>query len=265
MKLCDKSYSQSISPHCSLHIADKNMPSDAPNCTSTLRTNPHTESLAGLTIFPILAGGAFYLLSETYQGHYLFQFAPQIIAFGCFGVWAYSNVDIIPKLGFQAVKIRSGIAVGFLIGLVLGGLNTTLILYGAPALGLDIEFLGTIPHAHIPLPVMVPWFIGFIAITVELIFRGFLLGRLLVILSRQADPLKSSNRTASIAALGLSSLAFAFDPFMVTTFQHLHWIAVWDGFIWGWMWLRTRNLYIPIAAHFTEVMIEYLIIRAALA
>jgi hypothetical protein len=26
-------------------------------------------------------------------------------------------------------------------------------------------------------------------------------------------------------ALGISSLAFAFDPFMVSTFQHLHWIA----------------------------------------
>jgi membrane protease YdiL (CAAX protease family) len=52
---------------------------------------------------------------------------------------------------------------------------------------------------------------------------------------------------------------------MVSTFQHLHWIAVWDGVIWGWVWLQTRNLYIPIAAHSMEVMIEYLIIREVLA
>jgi membrane protease YdiL (CAAX protease family) len=130
---------------------------------------------------------------------------------------------------------------------------------------LDIEFLGNVPHAHLPLTVMVPWFIIFIAFAVEMNFRGFLLGRLLALFSQHTRPSDGFYTIASVMALGISSLAFAFDPFMVSTFQHLHWIAVWDGFIWGWIWLQTRNLYIPMAAHSMEVIIEYLAIRAALA
>ena len=51
---------------------------------------------------------------------------------------------------------------------------------------------------------------------------------------------------------------------MVNTFQHLHWIALWDGLIWGIIWLRTQNLYITIVAHAAEVTIMYLAVRAAL-
>lgn len=230
-----------------------------------LQKNPPNEVVAGLAILPILATVSFYLLPESWQAQRLCQFAPQIVTYVSFGIWACCNTDIIPKLGLQPTKISDGIRLGLLIGLLLGSLNSTLILYGAPALGLGIAFLRNIPHAHIPLTVMVPWFIIFIAIAVEVNFRGFLLGRLLTLFSHRQNPSKNFNIIASVMALGISSLAFAFDPFMVSTFQHLHWIAVWDGFIWGWFWLRTHNLYIPIAAHFMEVIIEYLIIRAALA
>ena len=82
---------------------------------------------------------------------------------------------------------------------------------------------------------MLPWFICGIALFVELNFRGFLLGRLAVLesglwrsgLAQRFSPL----------ALITSALIFAFDPFMVNTFQHLHWIAVWDGLIWGVIWV----------------------------
>ena len=52
---------------------------------------------------------------------------------------------------------------------------------------------------------------------------------------------------------------------MVSTFRHLHWIAVWDGLIWGWMWIRMNNLYAVITAHAMEVIIVYLLVREALA
>ena len=230
-----------------------------------LQKYPSQEAVVGLALLPILATVSFYLLPESWQAHRLCQFAPQIIAYVSFGIWACCNADIIPKLGLEPTKISNGIRLGLLIGLLLGSFNTTLIVYGAPALGLDIEFLRNTPHAHIPFTVMVPWFIIFIAIAVEVNFRGFLLGRLLALFSHHTRPSKNLNILASVMALGLSSLAFAFDPFMVSTFQDLHWIAAWDGFIWGWVWLQTRNLYIPIAAHSMEVIIEYLIIRAALA
>jgi hypothetical protein len=62
----------------------------------------------------------------------------------------------------------------------------------------------------------------------------------------------------------LSALTFSFDPFMVSTFGSLHWIAVWDGLIWGWMWIRLTNLYAVTIAHAVEVLILYLAVRAAL-
>jgi membrane protease YdiL (CAAX protease family) len=51
---------------------------------------------------------------------------------------------------------------------------------------------------------------------------------------------------------------------MVNTFQHLHWIAVWDGLIWGAIRLRTGNLYTTIVAHAVEVLIMYSAVKMAL-
>ena len=264
MKIIYSPHSQSSPPLCT-PPGSKNEFSGKPDRIMVLQKNLPNEVVAGLAILPILATVSFYLLPESWQAQRLCQFAPQIIAYVSFGIWAYCNTDIIPKLGLQPTKITAGIRLGLLIGVLLGSFNTTLIVYGAPALGLDIEFLRNTPHAHIPLTVMVPWFIIFIAIAVEVNFRGFLLGRLLALFSQHTRPSKDLNMIAPIMALGISSLVFAFDPFMVSTFQHLHWIAVWDGFIWGWLWMQTRNLYIPIAAHSIEVIIEYMAIHTALA
>jgi membrane protease YdiL (CAAX protease family) len=51
---------------------------------------------------------------------------------------------------------------------------------------------------------------------------------------------------------------------MVDTFRDLHWIAVWDGLIWGTIWLKTRNLWITIVAHAIEVMIMYSAVNVAI-
>jgi hypothetical protein len=51
---------------------------------------------------------------------------------------------------------------------------------------------------------------------------------------------------------------------MVQTFRHLHWIAVWDGLVWGIIRVRTRNLFITVVAHATEVIIMYCAVRAVL-
>jgi membrane protease YdiL (CAAX protease family) len=132
-----------------------------------------------------------------------------------------------------------------------------------PWLGYDIAFLRDTPHAQIPPAVMLPWFILLIAVLVEVNFRGFLLGRLLVLAERMAPTLPTP--LASGMAIGMTALAFSFDPFMVITFRHLHWIALWDGLVWGLLWVRLRNLYVPIIAHAVEVMVMYSIIRTVLA
>ena len=229
---------------------------------------PHTtpaqakERGAALVLLPSAATLAFYVLPASTQEQTLVQFVPQVLAYLAFGFWASHNRDIISRLGLEKEHVRNGLRWGLLTGLLLGCLNTFVILSAYPHLGYDISFLKTTPHGRLPLLVMVPWFICGIALFVELNFRGFLLGRLAALESRLWRP--SLAQRLSPLALITCALLFAFDPFMVNTFQHLHWIALWDGLIWGIIWLRTRNLYITIVAHTVEVMVMYLAVRAAL-
>ena len=51
---------------------------------------------------------------------------------------------------------------------------------------------------------------------------------------------------------------------MVSTFKHLHWIAVWDGLVWGMIWVRTKNLYATIIAHAAEVIVMYSVLKLIL-
>ena len=220
------------------------------------------ERGAALALLPTAATLAFYALPASLQEQTLVQFAPQIFAYLALGLWATRNRDIVSRLGLAKRKVRDGLRWGFLAGLLLGCLNTFVILSAYPHLGYDISFLKTTPHGRLPVLAMVPWFISGIAFLIELNFRGFLLGRLAALESGLWR--SGSAQRLSPLALITCALLFAFDPFMVNTFQHLHWIALWDGLIWGIIWLRTGNLYITIVAHAVEVMMMYLAVRAAL-
>lgn len=232
---------------------------------------PHEEKAAGLTLLPILATIGFYLLPANWQSQPAVQFAPQFIAYLALGFWAVHNVDRLPRLGLESNNIRAGLGWGTLVGISLGCMNTAIILFVIPTLGGNIDFLANTPHARIPPWIMVPWLILVIAILVEVNFRGFLLGRLLTLFASEPHNLHPAQKTfirtrgAIILPLGISALTFSFDPFMVATFRHLHWIAVWDGLIWGWMRIRMNNLYAVIIAHAIEVIILYLTMRATLS
>ena len=217
---------------------------------------------AALVLLPIVTTLGFYALPTLLQEQPLVQFAPQIVAYLALGFWARHNHDFVSRLGLARRNVRDGIRWGLLTGLLLGCLNTFVILFAYPHLGYDIDFLKTTLHGRLPLLVMVPWFICGIAFFVELNFRGFLLGRLAALESELWRP--GVAQRLSPLALIASSLIFAFDPFMVNTFQHLHWIAVWDGLIWGIIYLRTRNLYITIVAHAVEVIAMYSAVRTAI-
>lgn len=227
-----------------------------------LSTVQASERGAALALLPIAATLAFYILPASLQEQPLIQFAPQVLAYLALALWATHNRPLLPLLGLHPRGLKSGFWWGLVIGLGLGCLNTVLILHAVPAMGFDITFLKNTPHARIPLAIMLPWLIGCIAIFVEVNFRGFLLGRLVVLESHLWH--SSALRRLSPLALITSAIAFSFDPFMVTTFQHLHWIAIWDGLVWGTVRLRTNNLYVPIIAHAVEVMVMYSAVRAAL-
>ena len=218
---------------------------------------------AALALLPIAATLGFYALPPSLQEQTLVQFAPQISAYLALGFWATHNRDIVSRLGLEKWKVRDGLRWGLLTGLLLGCLNTFVILSAYPYLSYDISFLKTTLHGRLPLLVMIPWFICGIALLVELNFRGFLLGRLASLESRLWGS-GLAHRLTSLAVI-TCALIFAFDPFMVNTFQHLHWIALWDGLIWGIIYLRTRNLYITIVAHAVEVIVMYSAVRFALS
>jgi membrane protease YdiL (CAAX protease family) len=220
------------------------------------------ERLAWLAGLPILATALFYTLPPDWQSHRALQFLPQAMAYVALAAWAARNADLPGRLGLRPAQLGEGLRWGTVTGLALGGANTGIILWLVPRLGHDVTFLRETPHAHLPPAVMLPWFILLIAVFVELNFRGFLLGRLLTLAERAAPALSPS--LAAGAAVAVTALVFSFDPFMVITFQHLHWIAVWDGLIWGLLWVRLRNLYVPIVAHAVEVMVMYSIIKAVL-
>ena len=221
------------------------------------------ERLAWLAGLPILATALFYTLPSDLQSDHALQFLPQAVAYAALAWWAARNSDITARLGLRPAQLSQGLRWGIVTGLVLGATNVGIILWMVPRLGYDIAFLRATPHAQIPPVIMLPWFIAAIAVFVEVNFRGFLLGRLLA-LTEQMVPALPVPLAAGLA-IGASALAFSFDPFMVATFRHLHWIAVWDGLVWGLLWVRLRNLYVPIVAHAVEVMVMYSVIRTVLA
>jgi hypothetical protein len=220
------------------------------------------ERGAALALLPVAATLDYYALPDWLQAQPLVQFAPQIIGYLAFALWASHNSFIGARLGVQASNVRAGVKLGLVTGVALGCLNTLVILRVIPWLGFDINFLKQTPHARVPVMIMVPWFICMIAVLVELNFRGFLLGRLAVLESTIWRSL-AIRRLSPLALLG-SGLVFAFDPFMVATFRHLHWIAVSDGVLWALLWLLTRNLYVTIIAHAVEVLIVYSAVRSVL-
>jgi Type II CAAX prenyl endopeptidase Rce1-like len=236
------------------------MPAPEPGLRQT--STQAKEWGAALVLLPTAATFSFYALPTSLQEQTWILFAPQIIAYLALGFWAIHNHNFVSRLGLAKENVRDGVRWGLLTGLLLGCLNTMMILLVYPHLGYDIDFLKTTLHGRLPFLVMVPWFICSIAFFVELNYRGFLLGRLAALESR----LWSSALARRFPPLALitSAMLFAFDPFMVDTFQHLHWIAVWDGLIWGAIWLRTQNLYITIVAHAIEVLVMYNTVRFAL-
>ena len=223
------------------------------------------ERATWLALVPIVLTACFYLLPALARQNLFLQFVPQLAAYGVLAIWWKANTNVLPALGLSRDVLKQGVGWGLATGCILGVVNSTVILWVVPVFGGDVLFLAGTPHARMPLFVMIPWFTVLIAIAVELNFRGFLLGRLEHFCCRWL-PVTGAHglRLGSIVALLVSALVFAFDPFMVMTFRHLHWIAVWDGLIWAGLFLWWRNLMTVIAAHAIEVMILYLSVKTAL-
>jgi membrane protease YdiL (CAAX protease family) len=208
-----------------------------------------SEKVAWLALLPALATFGYYALPVSLQHNLWITFGPQLVAYASLAAWVRVNPGWATALRLDTTHIKSGVKWGALVGLALGVVNLSLILLIIPALGGAIDLLRDTPHARAPVWVMFPVGIAAIGILTELNFRGFQMGRLLVLFGDAP--------AGRIAALVMSAMVFSYDPFMVRVFQHLHWIALWDGLIWGILLLRTGSLYATMAAHTVEVWILY--------
>jgi len=215
----------------------------------TTSASAHSERAAWLVLLPILATLAYYTLPAPLQQDLWITFSPQLLAYASLVAWTLVNRGWKTLLRLDVQRIGPGLKWGVLVGVALGAVNLSFILLIIPALGGDIRFLRETPHAHAPAWVMFPVGIAVIGMLVELNFRGFQMGRLLTLLG--------PSPAGRLGALLVSALVFSFDPFMVRVFQHLHWIALWDGLVWGVLLLQTRSLYATMAAHTVEVWILY--------
>lgn len=231
----------------------------SPEPAHSSSTTQEREQGAALALLPIAATLDYYALPESWQAQTLVQFTPQIIGYLAFALWAAHNRPISTRLGLSRETFFPGVRLGLVTGLILGALNSLVILVVFPSFGYDITFLKETPHAKIPLLIMMPWFIIAIACFVEINFRGFLLQRL-ASLESSLWKWETLQRLTPLA-ISVTSLVFAFDPFMTRTFQHLHWIAVWDGIVWGVIVMRTGHLWAAIAAHAVEVIVMYSMVR----
>lgn len=212
-----------------------------------------SERAAWLALLPILATGFYYTLPVSLQHNLWITFGPQLVAYASLAAWVRVNPGWTTALRLDTTHIRPGVKWGATVGLALGVVNVSLILLIIPTLGGEIDFLRDTPHATAPVWVMFPVGIAAIGIVIELNFRGFQMGRLLVLFGDAP--------AGRIAALVMSALVFSYDPFMVGVFQHLHWIALWDGLVWGILLLRTGSLYATMAAHTVEVWILYVSLK----
>jgi len=120
-----------------------------------------------LALLPIGATLGYYALPPSLQAQLLVQCTPQLLSYLAMGIWASGTSEIAKHLGLERTKFINGMKWGLLTGLILGCLNTFMILSLYPSLGYDITFLKQTPHGRLPALLMVPWFICCIAFFVE--------------------------------------------------------------------------------------------------
>lgn len=196
----------------------------------------------------------------TLWASWLIQLSPLVVGLGALVVWLVINRWDWANLGLHLGDWRS-VATGAGVGVAMAGINLAVITVLVPWLSggrnVGYAFFYQTPHARPPWWLMLGLVVPVIAVVVETLFRGFLLGRLLVWL-----PMGWLGRWVAVVG---GALLFAWDPFLVMSFHEWHWLGWSDGIVWGVLFIRTGTLLAPMAAHGIEVAMLYSIFRWVLA
>ena len=116
---------------------------------------PTVERSAALALLPVAATIDYYALPAWLQNQPLVQFAPQLIGYLAFALWASHNSSIVSRIGLPRSQWRQGLRLGAVTGTILGCVNSLVILHLVPYLGRDITFLRDTPHARVPVEIKV--------------------------------------------------------------------------------------------------------------
>jgi membrane protease YdiL (CAAX protease family) len=184
------------------------------------------------------------------------QLLPLAVAIAVTVRWLAANRWDWTNLGLRPMSLR-WMAGAALVGLTLAVVNTTVMSVVVPAWGGSYGVLYDSPHAQAVWWVMLFAIVPAVAVVVEVCFRGFLLGRLLVWL-----PAGGWGRWGAIL---VAAWLFAWDPFLVFSFREFHWLGLTDGIVWGYLFVRSGSLLAPMLAHGVEVGLLYGCFRWVLA
>ena len=202
------------------------------------------ERAAWLALVPVVLTGCFYLLPASARQNPFLQFVPQFAAYGALVVWWKANTDVLPALGLSRDVLTQGVGWGIGTGCLLGVINSIVILRVVPGARWRRPVFGRYASCQDARVRDDPLVHGRHRNRRRIEFSGISPGQ--AVSASVADGCRqrvhTGLRLGSIVAMLVSALVFAFDPFMVMTFRHLHWIAVWDGLIWAGLFLRWRNL-----------------------
>jgi len=119
--------------------------------------DPEPERLAWLALMPAVTTGLYYALPPRLQNLPAILFLPQVLAYLGLAIWVSQNTAIPKRLGLRLPQLGQGLRWGLGVGLILGVLNVSVILWLVPLMDGDIYFLRDTPHARLPVVVMLPW------------------------------------------------------------------------------------------------------------
>lgn len=211
-----------------------------------------SEHSSWLLVFPLISVVLYYLLFFPSSRLHL-VLAPLAVGFLSLIAWSVWNRGGLDKLRLRRKGLGAAVGKGALTGVCLALFNLFVILELTVWLGYSYDFLRETPHAGLPFRVMFPLGILVIGFGIEVLFRGWILGRFWALLK--------NIRGGAALSIFLSALLFSFDPFMVAYFRGYHWLALSDGIVWGALLWRTQNLFSTVAAHTVEVWIVYFILK----
>jgi membrane protease YdiL (CAAX protease family) len=225
---------------------------------------PVAAMLAIWALYLSVAGPTLLVWGQSEGGalwtSWLVQLSPLVVGLVALGIWLAVNGWDWANLGFRRfdwLRAAGGAAVGVILALINLAVITVIepLLSGERTIGYALLY--QTPHARLPWWLMLGLVVPAVAVGIETLFRGFLLGRLLVWL-----PTGPAGRWTAIIG---GALLFAWDPFLVMSFHEWHWLGWSDGIVWGYLFLRTGTLLAPMAAHGVEVTVLYAVFRWVLA